>query len=111
MPNKTPAILSGILTFFLLSIVVFFVTFAQVVILNGASEKQGSVAIGGLLLGGIITTLTMGSLAGFVTNHLITKRNWNKVVAVVIPVLIGTTLGLFLSLLLVFVTISVAGIQ
>ncbi len=111
MPGKTLGIISGILTFFLLSIIVFLVTFAQMVLLNGASERQGGTAMGILLVCESITTLVMGFLAGWTTNHLVTKRNWNRIVAVVLPVAIGTLLGLFVSLLSVIIAIPLAGIR
>ena len=111
MPNKTPVIISGILTFFLLSIIALLVTFAQMVILNGASERQGSTVMGILLVCQGITTLLLGFLAGWASNFLIIKRNWNKILAVAIPVTIGTTLGLFASFISVIIAIPMAGIR
>jgi len=63
----------------------------EMVVLNGARERQGLTAMGiSLACQGIVVILA-GIFARWLTNLLITKFNWNTVLAVALTV--GTLVG------------------
>ena len=111
MPNTTPAIISAVLTVILLIIFGILSVFTQMLVLNGVSEGQGVIAMGVSLLcqgaGAILAAL----LAGWLTNFVITKFNWNKILAIVVAVIAGTLLGGVISFLSIIISIHLAGIR
>lgn len=111
MSSKTPAIISSILTIVLLIIFAVLSVFMQMLVLNGASERQGFTAMGISLACQGITALLVGLLAGRVTNLLISKFNWNNILAVAAAVIPRTALGGLVSFLSVIIAIPLAGIR
>lgn len=111
MPSKTPAILATVLTVILLIVIAVLSVLTQMLVLNGASERQGMKAMS-LSLGcqgvGIIVA---GILAWWLTNTAVNKWNWNKIISVIIAVIAGTTLGGLISFLSILIAIPMAGIQ
>jgi hypothetical protein len=111
MPNKTPAIISTILTVLLLIVLAVLSLLFEIVALNGASERPGVTAMGISLICQGVGIILLGILAGRVTNLMITKFNWNKTLAVVIAVIVGTALGGLISFLSIVISIPLAGIR
>jgi len=111
MSNKTPAAISAILTILILVLVAILFTLLQMVALNGASERQGLTAMGISLACQGIAILLLGMFAARATRFLITKVEWNSILAVVITVLVATTIGGVISFLSAVITIPVAGIR
>jgi hypothetical protein len=111
MPNKTPPIVSAILTMLLLLLVAGFVTFFEMVALNGASERQGTTALIFSLACQGVGLILLAMFAGWLTNLMIAKFHWNKILAVVIAVIAGTFLGSVGSFLAMIIAIPVAGIR
>ena len=111
MSSKTPAIISSILTIVLLIIFAVLSVFMQMLVLNDASERQGFTAMGISLACQGITALLVGLLAGRVTNLLISKFNWNNILAVAAAVIPRTALGGLVSFLSVIIAIPLAGIR
>lgn len=112
MPNKLPAILASIFTFILLLTAGLLLFFVQIIALNGVmSESKAftSLGIGAICQG--ITLLFATGFAGWFSNWLIQKFDWNKVVSVVIAVILGTLLGVVTSFLSTVISIPLAGIQ
>ncbi len=111
MSNKTPAVLSTVLTVVLLGITALILTFTQMVLLNGASKRQGMAALGislacqgaGLILAAI--------LAWRLTVLFIAKLNWNRILSVALAVTAGTLAGGGLSFLSLIVGTVTAGIR
>jgi hypothetical protein len=110
MLNKTPAIISSILTVILLIIFAILSVFAQMIALNGVSESQGITAMGISLVCQGVGVILAGVFAGWLSRLVITKFNWNKVLAVIVAVMAGILLGGAISLLSTIISIPLAGI-
>lgn len=111
MPNRVPAIISAILTALLLIVFAVLFLFVQMVALKGASESQGGTAMGiSLICQGVVVLLAAG-FAGWMSNGLIKKFNWNRVLVVVIAVIVGTGLGGILSFIFTIISIPLAGVR
>ena len=111
MPNKTPAIISVILTILLLIVFAIVSVLFEMLALNGASERQGMTAMGISLLCQGVGAVLLGIFAWWLTNLLISKFNWNKIIAVVVTVFLGTTIGTGISFLSLIISIPIAGIR
>jgi hypothetical protein len=110
MTNKTPAIISAVLTIVLLVLIAVLSVFMQMIALNGVSERQGATAMGISLVCQGAGLILVSLIAGWLTNLGITKFNWNKVLAVIIAVIVGVLLGGTISILSFFLSIPLAGI-
>src|SRR5262245_28873979 len=111
MPTKAPAIISSILTIVLLLILAVLSVFTQMIVLNGASENQGMTAMGISLVCQGIGLILARLFSGWISNFVITKFNWNKALAVILAVIVGTLLGAGLSLFATIISIPLAGIR
>src|SRR5829696_9410273 len=111
MPARIPSMISAGLTVFLLILFVILFLFVQMVALNGASERQGIAALGISLICQGAGVILAALLAWRITNLIITKLNWNVILAVIIAVVAGTFLGGLLSFLSVIIAIPMAGIR
>lgn len=111
MTNKTPAIISSILTIILLIIFAILSVFTQMIALNGVSERQGMTAMGISLVCQSIGLILAGIIAGRISNFVITRFNWNKILAVIVAVVAGILIGATISLISTIVSIPLAGIR
>lgn len=111
MSNKTPAAISAILTILILIILAVVFVLFQMVALNGASERQGVTAMGISLACQSIVVIFLGLFAARATNFLVTKVGWDKILAVVITVIVMTSIGGAISFLAMIIAIPVAGIR
>ncbi len=111
MPNKTPAILSTILTVIILIVIAVLSVFTQMLVLNGASENQGMTAMGISLGCQGVGIILAGVLAWWLANSAVNKWNWNMIISVLIAVVAGTTLGVVISVISTIVAIPIAGIK
>ena len=111
MPNKRPAIISAILTIILLIIFGVLSVFTQMLVLNGASERQGMTAMGVSLVCQGAGAILAAAFAAWLTNLGITKFKWNSILAVVGAVIAGTLLGGVISFLSIIISIPLAGIR
>jgi len=80
-------------------------------VLNGVSESQGFNAMSISLICQSVGLFPAIILARWLPNFLITKFNWNKILAVVIAVLAATLLGGLSSVVSVIISILLAGIR
>jgi len=110
MTRKSPATLSAILTVIILVILAVIFTLLQMVVLNGASERQGLTAMGISLGCQSLIIIMLAALASRATTFLITKVEWNSILAVVVTVTVAATIGGVISFLASIVAIPVAGI-
>jgi hypothetical protein len=93
MPTKTLSIISAVITAVLVILVGIFIFFITLVALNGYGDREGTAAVtinlicsgGGAILSAI--------LAGWLTRLTIDKFNWNKILAIIVSMAAGTTLG------------------
>jgi hypothetical protein len=111
MSTKTPATVSAILTIGILVVIAILFVLLQMVALNGASERQGLTAMGLSLGCQSLVIILLGTLAARATTFLITKVEWNSILAVVITVLVSTTIGGTIAFLTTIISIPVAGIR
>ena len=111
MPNKTPAILSTVLTIIILVIFAVLSVLTQMLVLNGASEKQGMTAMGISLVCQGVGVILAGVLAWWLANRAVNQWNWNKIISIIIAVIAGTTLGGLVSALSIIIAIPMAGIR
>ncbi len=111
MSTRTASLLATILSILLLLIFAVLAVIFALIALNGASESQGMQAIGISLacLGG--GAILLGILAWKGTELLITKFNLNPVLAITLIVALALLIGGALSILSIFVSIPLAGIQ
>ena len=109
MPNRTPAILATTITIALLAITAILSILVEMLALNGASESQGTTALGLSLVCQGTGILLSGGLAMMLTRLFVERFNWNRVLAVALAVVAGTLLGLGLSLVSLFVGMLAAG--
>ena len=110
MPNKTPATISTILTIVILVLLAILFALLQMVALNGASERQGLTAMGLSLGCQSIVVILLAALAARATTFLITKAEWNSILAVAVTVLVASIIGGVISFLANIIAIPVAGI-
>ena len=111
MSNKSPAAISAILTVIILVFLAIVFVLLQMIALNGASERQGLTAMGLSLGCQSILVILLATLAARATRFLITKAEWNSILAVVITVLVATTIGGVISFLVSVIAIPVAGVR
>ena len=111
MIARTPATVSAILTVLMLILLAGVSLLLQMVVLNGVSERQGGIAMG-ISLGcqGLVIIL-LAIFAARATRFLITKANWNSILAVVMTVLVAAVIGGTLSFLSTLISIPIAGIR
>jgi hypothetical protein len=110
MSSKSPATISAILTVLILVLLAIVFLLLQMIALNGVSERQGGIAMGLSLGCQSIVIILLAALAGRATTFLVTKVEWNSILAVVITVLIASIIGGVISLLANIISIPVAGI-
>ena len=109
--SKSPARISAVLTVLILVLLAIVFALLQMVALNGASERQGLTAMGLSLGCQSIVIILLAALSARATAFLITKVEWNSILAVTLVVLITTIIGGTLSFLAFFVSIPLAGIR
>lgn len=110
MANKTPAIISAVLTIIMLILLAGLSVFMQMIALNGVSESQGTIAMGISLVCQGLGLILAGIFAGWLSNFVITRFNWNKVLAVIVAVILGVVIGGTLSFVSTIISIPLAGI-
>ena len=111
MPTKAPASISAILTIIILIFLAIVFVLLQMVALNGVSERQGFTAMGVSLACQGIVMILLGILAARATAFLITRAEWNSILAVAVTVLIATIIGGVIAFLSSIISIAVAGIR
>ena len=110
MSKRSPAAISAILTVLILVLLAILFVFLQMIALNGASERQGLTAMGISLGCQSLVIILLATLAARATTFLITKVEWNSILAVIVTVIVATTIGGVLSFLASIIAIPVAGI-
>ena len=111
MPTKSPATISALLTVLILVFLAVVFVLLQMVALNGASERQGLTAMGLSLGCQSLAVILLAALAARATRFLITRVEWNSILAVVVTVLVATMIGGVISFLVSVVAIPIAGIR
>lgn len=111
MPGKTPAIISAIITFLLLIVLAVISVLFEMLALNGASERQGTMIMGTSIVCQGVGALLLAFLASRLTNMMITKFKWNTILAVILAVIAAILIGLLISFLTFIISIPLAGIR
>ena len=108
MPNKTPAIISAVITFILLIVISVILSFGQLVALNGFSERAGTISLVTSLICQGVGNILAAIIAWRLTIRFITKSNWSNIAAVLVSVLIGTLTGAGLTFVSMIASIFLA---
>lgn len=111
MSNRSPAAISAVLTVVILVFLAVVFVLLQMVALNGTGERQGLTAMGLSLGCQSLVVIFLATLAARATTFLITKVEWNSILAVVVTVLLATTMGGVISFLASVMAIPIAGIR
>ena len=108
MPNKTPAIISAVITLILLIIISVTLSFGQLVLLNGASERVGSISLVTSVICQGVGNILAVIIAWRLTIRFITRSNWGNLPAVLVSVLVGTLTGAALTFVAMIASILLA---
>jgi ABC-type transport system involved in multi-copper enzyme maturation permease subunit len=108
MSTKTPSTISSVLTVILLILFGLVLTFGQVVMLNGFSEREGNASFVTAFVCQGVGILLCAILAWWLTKFLVQRFNWSKVLSVIISTLIATALGGGLAFVSLIVSLGVA---
>ncbi len=108
MPNKTPAIISAVITFTLLVVISAALSFGQLVALNGFSEQAGLISLVTSLVCQGVGNILAVIIAWRLTIRFITKSNWGSVPAVLVSIVAGTVTGAGLAVIALIGTIFLA---
>ena len=111
MFQRTPATISAVLTVLILVFLAILFVLLQMIALNGASERQGLTAMGLSLGCQSLVVILLATLAARATTFLITRIEWNSILAVVVTVFIAATIGGVIAFLATVVSIPIAGIR
>lgn len=111
MSTRAASILSTILSILILVIFAVLVVIFEILILNGVSESQGMQAIGISLACLGMGAILLGILAWKATAFLIQKFDLNPALAVLLAVTLVLVAGGTISILSIFLSIPLAGIQ
>lgn len=111
MSRKTPAAISATLTVIILIILAIVFLLLQMVALNGASEREGFTAMGISLGCQSLLVIFLAAFAARATTFLITKVEWNSILAVAVTVFAASTIGGVIAFLSSIVSIAVVGIR
>lgn len=111
MSTRTAAILSTILSILMLVIFAVLVVIFEILALNGVPESQGVRAIGISLACLGVGVILLGILAWKLTAFLIQKFKLNPALAVLLTVALMLLIGGTISILSIFISLPLAGIQ
>jgi hypothetical protein len=111
MSTRTASILSTILGILLLLIFAVLTVIFELIALNGVSESQGMRAIGISLACLGAGAILLGILAWKATNFLIMRFDLNPILAITLTVGLAMLVGGTLSILSIFVSLPLAGVQ
>jgi hypothetical protein len=108
MPSKTPSVVSAVLTVIFLLLIGLILTFGQLVMLNGFSEREGTASFISAFVCQGVGLILCAALAWWLTKLFVQKFNWNKVLAVIVSVFIATILGSGLAFVSLIVSLGIA---
>lgn len=110
MPSKIPSIVSTLLTVLLLIVIGIASVFFVMVALNGFSERDGLPGLATAFICNILGIIVSAILAWKLPRWLISKFNWNSILAVFVSVLSGFLLGTGLSTAALFIGAFLAAV-
>lgn len=111
MLNMRAATTSAILTVILTTLIGGLSILAELLAFNGVSERRAAGALGISLACQGAGVIMMALFARRLTDLLIAKFNWNKIIAVITSVFMGTGLGAGISFLSIIISTLAAGIR
>jgi hypothetical protein len=111
MPTRTLTLIASVVTVLFLIVLSILLLFVNVIALNGVSERQGFTAMTLSLICQGISVILAAILASWLTGLLHEKFGWYSIVAVMVAVLAGTSLGAMFAFLAMVISIPIAGIR
>ncbi len=111
MSLRTPSIIAAVLTALVSILISVLFLFGELVLLNGVSERQGSVALGASVICQGVGVILAAMLASWLTRTFVARFQWNVVVVVFLSVVAGVMFGGLVMFLSVVAAIPIAGIR
>jgi len=108
MSTKTPMTISSVLTTILLILTGLVIIFAQLLALNGFSEREGTISLVTSLVCQGASIIVAALIAGRLTRWFIGKFNWSNALAVIVAVIAAAILGGVLMTIGLLISIFVA---
>jgi membrane protease YdiL (CAAX protease family) len=93
MSTKTLSIISAVLTVIFLILLGLVAFFSTLLALNGYGDSEGTAAVVITLVCQGVGLILSAILAGWLTRLFVEKFNWNKILAVILSIFAGSTLG------------------
>lgn len=111
MSTRTPSLIAAVLTVVVLVFTSGLFLFGELVLLNGVSERQGTVALGTSVICQGIGLILAAILASWLTQTVISRFKLHVALAVILSVIAGIMLGGLITFLSLMVSIPIAGIR
>ena len=111
MSHRTSSLISVILNLLLLVIFAVLTFIFEIIVLNGASESQGTTAFGISLICLGIWAVLLGVFSWKATALLIAKFDMNPALAILLTLILGMLLSGAISVLAIISSIPLAGIR
>jgi hypothetical protein len=108
MRPKKSSIVSKVLTTVILVVIGITILFVEIIALNGFSDREAGPALLTALICHSASAILVVILVGRLAPLLITKFNWNGILAVMVSVLAGALSGGFLFILATVLSIILA---
>lgn len=96
MSTKALSIISAVLTVVFLIVLGLVAFFSTLLALNGYGDSEGTAAVAITFICQGVGLILAGVLASWLTRLLIEKFTWNRILAVIVSVFAGSTLGTIL---------------
>lgn len=110
-PGRKPETLAAVLTTALLIFLAVLFTLLQLLVLNGAGERQGLTAMGISLGCQSIVVIGLSALAARAARFLTARLAWDGILAVAVAVTGAAMIGGTISFLSMILSIPIAGIR
>ena len=111
MQTKTPGIISVVVTVLLLLAITAVSTLLIMLALNGASEKQGTIALAVSLGCNGLGVILSGIFANWFTKLALTKFNWSSLPAVIVGIVAGAGIGGVMIFISFFMAVLSSGVR
>jgi membrane protease YdiL (CAAX protease family) len=108
MSTKTLSIISAVLTVIFLILLGLVAFFSTLLALNGYGDSEGTAAVVITLVCQGVGLILSAILAGWLTRLFVEKFNWNKILAVILSIFAGSTLGTVLVFAALMISVITA---
>ena len=110
MGPKSSSIVSRVITIIILVVIGISIIFVEIIALNGFSDREAGPALITALICHSASAILVVILVGRLAPLLMTKFNWNGILAMMVSVFAGTLSGGFLFLLATVLSVLLAAV-